>query len=138
MPRKDAYHDIVKAALVKDGWQITHDPFPIDFRGTVLFADLGAEKSVSARRRRKISIEVKVLNLPGRFTKFECAVGQYVIYRRLMMKVSPPRKLYLAVPREVFATFFREKPAVMEVITGEQLKLLIFDPQQQEIVQWIK
>lgn len=44
MPRKDAYHDIVKAALVKDGWRITDDPFLIGYRGTVLSADLGAEK----------------------------------------------------------------------------------------------
>jgi hypothetical protein len=45
VPRKDAYHDIVKAALVNDGWRITNDLFLIGFRGTVLFADLGAEKS---------------------------------------------------------------------------------------------
>ena len=26
MPRRDLYHDIVKNALVKAGWSITHDP----------------------------------------------------------------------------------------------------------------
>ena len=26
MPAKDLYHDIVKKALVKDGWNITHNP----------------------------------------------------------------------------------------------------------------
>jgi hypothetical protein len=27
MPAKDSFHNIVKNALVKDGWKITHDPF---------------------------------------------------------------------------------------------------------------
>lgn len=26
MPRKDKYHDHVKIALEKDGWEITYDP----------------------------------------------------------------------------------------------------------------
>jgi hypothetical protein len=45
MPKKDAYHELVNNALVKDGWQITDDPILIGFRGTMLFADLGAEKN---------------------------------------------------------------------------------------------
>lgn len=139
MPRKDAYHDIVKVALVKDGWQITDDPFLIGFRGTVLFADLGAEKTVGFQRRRsKISIEVKVLSEPARFTKFECAVGQYVVYRRLMMSLQLQRDLYLAVSLNVFTNFVQKKPAVMEVVTGERIHLLVFDPRKKEVVQWIK
>ena len=29
MPVKDIYQDTVKRALQKDGWIITHDPFPL-------------------------------------------------------------------------------------------------------------
>jgi hypothetical protein len=29
MPRKDIYHDVVKKALIAEGWLITHDPFHI-------------------------------------------------------------------------------------------------------------
>lgn len=137
MPRKDAFHDDVRTALVKDGWQITDDPFLIGFRGTLLFADLGAEKP-ARQRRRKISIEIKVLDEPARFAKFECAVGQYVVYRRLMLSLQLQRDLYLAVSENVFTNFFQQRPAVMEVVTGEQIHLLVFDPQKKEIIQWIK
>jgi hypothetical protein len=139
VPRKDAYHEVVKTALVKDGWQITEDPFLIGFRGTMLFADMGAEKAVDSQRRRsKISIEVKVLSEPARFAKFECAVGQYVVYRRLMMSLQLQRDLYLAISHKVFTNFFQKKPAVMEVVTGERIHLLVFDPRKKEVVQWIK
>jgi hypothetical protein len=29
MPAKDVYHEAVKNALIKDGWLITFDPYPI-------------------------------------------------------------------------------------------------------------
>lgn len=29
MPRKDVYHELVKQALIDDGWTITHDPYPL-------------------------------------------------------------------------------------------------------------
>lgn len=138
MPRKDSYHDIVRLALIKDGWKITDDPFLIGFRGTLLFADLGAEKVTGINRRSKISIEVKVMDEPGRFAKFECAVGQYVVYRRLMLSLQLRRDLYLAVSQSVFINFFQKRPAVMEVVSGEKICLLIFDPLKKEIVQWIR
>lgn len=139
MPRKDAYHDVVKVALLKDGWQITDDPFLIGFRGTLLFADLGAEKLTGFRQRpHKVSIEVKVLEEPARFAKFECAVGQYIVYRRLMLSLQLQRELFLAVTLNVFTNFFQKRPAVMEVVTGEEIKLLVFDPLRKEVVEWIK
>lgn len=29
MPAKDMFHDSAKAALLKDGWTITHDPLSL-------------------------------------------------------------------------------------------------------------
>ncbi|BAZ05127.1 XisH protein [Calothrix sp. NIES-3974] len=31
MPPKDLFHDIVKRALEKDGWIITHEQLPLSF-----------------------------------------------------------------------------------------------------------
>jgi hypothetical protein len=31
MPARDLNHDIVRNALQKDGWTITHDPYVIDY-----------------------------------------------------------------------------------------------------------
>lgn len=50
MPAKDRYHDNVKAALIKDGWTITHDPYPIKYAETELYADLAAQKPFVAER----------------------------------------------------------------------------------------
>jgi hypothetical protein len=43
MPARDEIHDAVKNALIKDGWTITHDPYPLPFDDRDVYADLGAE-----------------------------------------------------------------------------------------------
>ena len=53
MPRLDIYHNVVKDALIKDGWTITHDPFTIEFEDLTVYADLGAEKLIAAERKEQ-------------------------------------------------------------------------------------
>ena len=44
MSAKDAFHEVVKTALQKDGWQITHDPYNLQAGTLELYIDLGAER----------------------------------------------------------------------------------------------
>jgi hypothetical protein len=60
MPAKDIYHEVVKNALIKDGWQITHDPLLIRLTKKKLYVDLGAERLIAAERNtEKIAVEIK-------------------------------------------------------------------------------
>ena len=60
MSARDIYHDTVKLALEKDGWAITHAPFPLQIGKKRLSADFGAERLISAEKElRKIVVEVK-------------------------------------------------------------------------------
>ena len=137
MPKHDLYHSVVKRALLKDGWIITDDPFTIEFAGIRLYADLGAEKLVVAeKQQRKIVVEIKVFNHPSLVTELERAIGQYGIYRSFLKRVNPERQLYLAVPEDVYQDFFRQT-AIQAVISDHQMNLLIFNPDQEEIVEWI-
>jgi hypothetical protein len=63
MPRRDKYHLAVRNALIKDGWRITHDPFPLVIGQRDVYIDLGAESVPFAAEREglKILVEEKVL-----------------------------------------------------------------------------
>ena len=136
MPRHDLYHETVKRALVKDGWIITDDPFIIEFKGLRLYADLGAEKLLAAtKEQRKIVIEIKVFNSPSLVTELEKAVGQYSIYRTFIKRVNPDRKIYLAVAQDIYQDFF-QRPAIQEIVLDQQINLLVFNPNSEEIIQW--
>ncbi|HEX8565719.1 MAG TPA: element excision factor XisH family protein [Pyrinomonadaceae bacterium] len=60
MARLDLIHNSVKNALIKDGWQITDDPFKIEYEEVKLYADLAAERPFAAMRgNQKIVVEAK-------------------------------------------------------------------------------
>jgi hypothetical protein len=48
MPAKDIYHDVVKNALIKDGWTILADSYTLEYEDDNLYADLLAEKTLLA------------------------------------------------------------------------------------------
>lgn len=60
MPAKDVYHSVVRLALEKDSWTITHDPLKLVLGRKKGYVDLGAEKVLAAQRgMRRIAVEIK-------------------------------------------------------------------------------
>jgi hypothetical protein len=134
---QDIYHNQVRNALINDGWTITDDPFSIVYKGTRVYADLAAEKPFAAQKgERKIVVEVKVFNSPSPMSELEKALGQYGIYRTFLKRLSPERELFLAVARDIWQDFF-SKPAVQDIVSDHQIALLVFDPETEEVVEWI-
>jgi hypothetical protein len=93
MPSKDEIHEIVKAALIKDGWTITHDPFFLRLGTMRTYADMGAERPFAAEKGiQKILVEVKSFVGRSAVYDLEQAVGQYGIYKALLVEIEPERK----------------------------------------------
>ena len=80
MPAKDIYHEIVKTALINEGWTITHDPFFIRIGKRKGFIDLGAETIAAERGLQKIAVEIKSFTGLSDLDQFEDALGQYNVY----------------------------------------------------------
>jgi hypothetical protein len=98
MPKLDLIYNAVKNALIKDGWNITDDPYVIQYRKTTLYADLGAERPIAVERLgEKLVIEVKSFIGASKIQDLKEAIGQYDIYKYLLEETAPERKLYLAV-----------------------------------------
>jgi len=93
---KDLYHDLVKRALEKDGWEITHDPYELRVGGVEMYVDIGAEQIIGADRGNdKIAVEVKSFISPSRISDFHLAHGQFLDYRYALEDIEPERILYL-------------------------------------------
>ncbi|QYX30808.1 XisH family protein [Sphaerospermopsis torques-reginae ITEP-024] len=82
MSAKDVFHEVVKIALQKDGWQITNDQLTINVGGVNLSIDLAAEKLIGAERKgQKIAVEVKIfLEKSSAISEFDTALGQFTRY----------------------------------------------------------
>ena len=138
MSAKDVFHEVVKKALQKDGWQITHDPLSISVGGVNLSIDLAAEKLIAAEKEgEKIAVEIKsFLDRSSAISEFHTALGQFINYRGALKRRQPDRVLYLAVPLTTYKTFFNlDFPR--DMIEENQVKMIIYDVEHEVIAEWI-
>lgn len=137
MPAKDVFHQFVKTALEQVGWTITHDPYHIDLGFVALYIDLGTERLIAAiKNDEKIAIEIKIFISPSTISEFHTAIGQFINYR-IALKEEDTDRLYLAIPSEIHKRFFKY-PFIQTVIHRNQIPLLVYDPEKQEIVKRIR
>lgn len=136
MPAKDAFHDAVKSGLQKEGWVITHDPLFLRVGGVEMYVDLAAEKLIAAEKNgQKIAVEIKSFLATSNISEFHTAVGQFLNYRLALEEEEPERKLYLAVPQDIYRSFF-SLPFIERVIRRYQLDIIVYNPDGEAIVQW--
>jgi len=136
MPAKDIHHDLVHRILVAEWWRVTHDPYRIVVGRRNLFVDLGAERILAADRDgRRIAVEVKSFEGQSEVHDLEEALGQYLLYVPFLRSQEPDRQLYLAVSAEVWQNIFAE-PIGQGVLSEYALRLLVFDPDKERILQW--
>ena len=138
MAAKDRFHDAVKIGLQKQGWTITDDPLKIQVSSVkYVYIDLGAEKLIAAERQgRQIAVEIKTFAGTSSMFDFHVAIGQFVNYRYALMDCQPERELFLGIPADVYDDLFQDS-FIQSVVIRSQIKLLIYNPMQEEIVQWI-
>lgn len=137
MAAKDLFHDAVKKGLEKEQWIITDDPLSLKFGDTRIYIDLGAEKVLAAEKgTEKIAVEIKTFASDSVVFDFHVALGQFLNYQVVLENKDPSRKLYLAVPEEIYNTFFQSLLA-KAVVQKYQIQLMIYDPEHEVIVKWL-
>jgi hypothetical protein len=136
MSAKDIFHDAVRNGLEKEGWVITDDPLRIRAGRVDMQIDLGAKRIIAAEKgEEKIAVEIKSFISPSNISEFHTALGQFLNYRVALEEQQPERVLYLAVPQGAYKTFFN-LPFVETVIERFQLSLLVYDSNNEVILEW--
>ncbi|MBD2514809.1 XisH family protein [Nostoc sp. FACHB-973] len=137
MSAKDLFHEAVKRGLEKDQWMITDDPLELEWEEVKVKIDLAAERLIAAKRgEERIAVEIKSFIGTSAISDFHTALGQFLNYRIMLEAKEPDRQLYLAIPLETYDTFFQSEFA-RTVKERYQLKLIVYEPLNEEIVQWI-
>jgi hypothetical protein len=138
MPAKDFYHDSFKQALIKDGWNVTDDPLIFKWGKKDIYVDLGAEQIIAAEKRgRRIAVEIKSFISDSEVEDLKNALGQFILYHDIMLRLEPDRTLYLAVRESTYADIF-EEPIGEILLENQRVKLIVFDPQREVILKWVE
>ncbi len=136
---KDIFHANVRKALEKDGWLITSDPLRIDLDETYIEIDLAAEMALGAEKNgEKIAVEIKSFLGKSIISDFHLAIGQYLDYIEALNETEPERELYLAIPQEAYNHRVFQGRFIQKRLKNENVKLLIFNPLDNIIIEWKK
>lgn len=99
--------------------------------------DLAAERLIAAESEdRKIAVEIKSFLSPSNVSDFHTALGQFLNYRDALSIVDPDRELYLAVRSGIYESFFQRR-FIVSAVKRYQLRLLVYDVNQEAIAQWL-
>jgi hypothetical protein len=102
MPAKDKYHQTVKNALAKAGWDVDPKEVLLELEKRHFWIDIRAKKQ---NENRIIMVEVKVFEkMPSPVEYLMSSVGQYVVYRAIIEASDNPQPLYMAVPFSTYQT----------------------------------
>jgi len=135
VPAKDRLHDAVVRALRKDGWSIKTEQAAILLPERRLWIDIQTEKKP---QRLVILVEVKGFeHMPSPVEYLAGAVGKYALYRAALdyLKIHTP--LYMAVPILAYNGILSEEVG-KQTLQRVGIKLIVFDPELEEIVAWIE
>lgn len=134
---RDIFHPIVREALERDGWCITHDPYSVKTMGKDFAIDLAAEQMVAAERDKdKITIEVKSFVSPSISYEFHTVMGQYLNYHTFMEIQEPERVLYLAVAKNIYNGFFVEEGTQL-ILSKFSINTVVIDSESKTIEAWM-
>lgn len=121
---------------MKEQWVITADPLILKIDKVKFEIDLAAEKVFAAEKAgQKIAVEIKIFLNPSAVTDFHSALGQFLNYRLGLQMNEPDRTLYLAIPLDIFESFFQER-FTQEAVRQYQVKLIVYEPVQEVIIEW--
>ncbi len=136
---RDVFHDLVKEALIKEGWKVTHDPLTLLKREKGgLVTDLGAEKVIVAEKGlTKIAVEVKSFLNPSLVNDFSKAFGHYMTYLDVLEMTQSDRIMYLAMPYSVYY-FLSKMDYFNYIVQKHKIKFITFSPTEKKIKSWIE
>jgi hypothetical protein len=99
--------------------------------------DLGAERLFAAERNsERIAVEVKSFIGVSEVADLENALGQFVLYRSVLARYEPDRRLYLAVPSTAFDAILADDigRAVRE---DTSMPIIVFDARKEIVQKWL-
>jgi XisH protein len=89
------------------------------------------------RGTEHIAVEIKTFAGESLITDYHADLGQFLNYRLALELTDSDRTLYLAVPALVYESFF-QREFLRISIERYQIPLIIYEPLQEVIEQWIK
>jgi hypothetical protein len=139
MVAPDLYYDLVKQALRKDGWRITHNPLRlrVPAHDTQIGQGEAAEEPLLAAEKDERKIAVAVKSFVGRYDveDLQMVLARLGRYHIRLHETVPDRAFYLAVRQTTYRDYFTGATGA-QLLAGQPILCMVFDPRTEAIVNW--
>jgi len=136
----DKYHEAVRRGLIKQGWKVTSNSFVVKPSAKIRYVmDLAAEKIIfeaQNEKMEKIVVEVKTFGKESFTHEYSEVLGQYEQYKFALEYNSINRKLWLAIPENIYTQHFSDH-FIMASCARHGVSIIVYDPILEIITQWI-
>lgn len=113
------------------------EDYELEYGGDSLYPDFAAERAITAMRgTQRILVEVKSFVGRSFVADLQSAIGQYQMYQIVIEAQGLDFRLYMAIASTLYETRFQSPLAQLMVERGG-VNLLVFDPNQEVVEQWI-
>jgi hypothetical protein len=137
MPTQDLYHDVVRDALRKDGWRITHTALQLKARAEASAGELWEGPWLIADKdERKVAVAVSSLVGRSNLADILQTWRQLALSRSRLHTMDSDRVVYLAVRQATYSACFGGTEGDL-MLEKEHMQLLVFDPRAEVIAQWV-
>jgi len=137
VPAFDNCQPQVIHALEHDGWRIVAQNEHYRIKKRSIFIDLRAERAINGNVENMLLAEVKCFAEKENWTTdLYIAIGQYLVYREILLQLAIQNPLYLAIPSPIYATVFDK--IAREVVRQHKIKIIVVDIENEVIEQWLK
>ena len=95
------------------------------------------ESTVAAERGNElIAVEIKSFVSESDISSFLMALGQYLNYAQALEEQEPDRIIFLALPAATYEDFI-QLPFIQRALQRYQVRLLVYEPEPEEVQKWI-
>jgi hypothetical protein len=137
MPAQDLYHDVVRDALRKDGWRITHTALQLKVKAESRAEELWEGPWLIADKdERKVAVAVDSFVGHSNLVDITQTWRQLGLSRPQLHAMDADRVVYLAVRQATYSACFAGGEGEL-VLAKEHMRLLVFDPRTEAIIQWV-
>jgi hypothetical protein len=131
VPAKDRYHDAVRRALQKDGWQIVAEQLVFIGKERNIVIDLRAVKE----GEQAVLIEVKSF-LGSALEALANALGKLLIYRYILAEIGEETPLWIAIPDHAYNDI-GQQDIWLAMQQQTAMNVLVFSAEREEIMRWM-
>ena len=133
---RDIYHEVVKEALITDGWTIDNAAYVVELPTGLKELDEDFEYNemlLASKDGEQIFVNPKSFLSQSLHNHFQYVLGECLVMKHLIEYEF----IHVAMP-DIIYNYFKKDKIIIQNLQRNNIRLIVFNPETKRIEKWIK